>query len=214
MHKCKYVFLTVVSVFAAVLAGCATGDSVISPDFHARQPERIAIVEVSGDIRGNAPKNQVADFFSMELLGKGYRVIERSRVESVLAEQDFQRSEVTTTESASRMGEILNVPAVAMVDVDLSGEKVSLTGRIVETDTGEVLWIGTGRAGSGRLLATLGGAAAGAGAGSQVGGGSGRTAGVIGGAVLGGAAGDTLAPQTTRVVQRAIQRMIGDLPPR
>ncbi len=207
------VILPVVSFFLS-LSGCATGESVVAPAFYELSPERIAIVDISGDIRGDAPKNQVGEYFAMELIRRGYDVVERGRVESILKEQDFQRSDVTTSEGAARMGEVLNVPAVAMLDVNLVGEKLSLTGRIVDTETAVILWMGSGRGGSGQALATIGGAAAGAAAGSQVGGGSGRTVATVGGAVLGGAAGHTLAPQTARVVQRAIKRMIRGLPER
>lgn len=41
--------------------GCATGDSTISTAFHEVETEKIALVDVSGDIRGEAPKNQVTE---------------------------------------------------------------------------------------------------------------------------------------------------------
>ncbi len=206
--------LVAVFIIAAFTKGCATGESVISPAFKEDPPNQIAIVDISGDIRGSVAKNQVGDYFAMELFRKGYEVIERRRVEHILEEQDFQRSDVSSSQEAARIGELLNVPAVAMLDISTRGEKLSLTGRIVRTETGSVLWIGSGRGGSGQTLATIGGAAVGAVAGSQIGGGSGRTAATIGGAVLGGVAGHSLSPQASRMVQRTIKKMIKELPER
>ncbi len=197
-----------------LFVGCTTGEHVVSPAFHETNPDEVAVVDISGDIRGDAPRNQIDDFLTMELVEKGYVVIERERVNSILEEQDFQRSDRTTDEEAARIGEILNVPAAAMVDVNVDGEKVSLTGRMVDVETGEVLWIGSGRGSSGRSLATIFGAITGGLLGSQVGGGSGRTIATVSGGVLGGAAGDTLAPQTARVVQKSIKEMVKDLPAR
>lgn len=192
--------------------GCATSDSVISPAFHEIKPDKVALVAISGDIRGEAPKNQVEDFFVAEMLRKGYRVIERSRVDKVLAEQDFQHSDRTTDSNAARLGKVLNVPAVITLDANVEGEKVSVTGKMINTETAEVLWVGTGGGGSGGTLATAGGAVLGALAGSQVGGGSGRIVGGVTGGVLGGAAGKSLSPQTAKVVKKAIQQMVSELP--
>ncbi len=192
--------------------GCATSDNVISPAFHEIKPDKVALVAISGDIRGEAPKNQVEDFFVAEMLRKGYRVIERSRVDKVLAEQDFQHSDRTTDSNAARLGKVLNVPAVITLDANVEGEKVSVTGKMINTETAEVLWVGTGGSGSGGTLAAAGGAVLGALAGSQVGGGSGRIVGGVTGGVLGGAAGKSLSPQTAKVVKKAIQQMVSELP--
>lgn len=212
--KFNHRFLTCMSLCLALLwlSACATGESTVSPTFNSANLEKLALVDISGDIRGDAPKNQVEDFFTQEMFKKGYRLIERSRVNKVLNEQDFQHSDRTTNAEAAQIGRILNVPAVIMLDVNVAGEKVSITGKIVDTETAEIMWVGTGRGGSGGLVATIGGAVAGAAAGSLIGDGSGRTAAAVGGGVLGGAAGQTLAPQTARVVQRSVQEMVKELP--
>lgn len=194
--------------------GCATGDSTISPAFNEVKPEKIALIDISGDIRGDAPKNQVEDFFIAEMLEKGYRVIERSRVNKLLDEQDFQQSGRTTDSEAAEIGKILNVPAVVTLDANVEGEKVSVTGKMIDTETAEVLWVGSGGGGSGETMATAGGAVIGAITGSQVGEGSGRVAGGVAGGVLGGAAGKALSPQTAKVVKNAISHMVEELPDR
>ena len=159
------------------LVGCATGESTISPAFHDLNPEKVALVDVTGDISGDAAKNQVEDFFIAEMMKKGYRVIERSRVNEVLQEQDFQRSDRTTDSESAKIGKVLNVPAVMTLDANVEGEKVSVTGKMIHAETAEILWVGTGGGGSGETLATAGGAILGAVAGSQVGKGAGRVVG-------------------------------------
>lgn len=202
------------SIVLLILAGCATGDSTLSPAFDEVNPEKVALVDVSGDINGEAPKNQVEDFFIAEMLEKGYRVIERSRVNKLLDEQDFQQSGRTTDSEAAEIGKILNVPAVVTLDANVEGEKVSVTGKMIDTETAEVLWVGSGGGGSGETMATAGGAVIGAITGSQVGEGSGRVAGGVAGGVLGGAAGKALSPQTAKVVKNAISHMVEELPDR
>lgn len=213
MKKAKSVFWLLVCGVMICMQGCATGSSTFSPAFQAVSLDRIAVVEVSGDIQGQAPKNQVEDFFAMELLRKGYRVIERTRVESILEEQDFQHSEFTSSEAAIEKGRILNVAAVVMLDVAVAGEGVTVTGRMLDPETGEILWMGTGSGGTRKTLATVVGAAAGAMGGHQVRGRS-RTLATITGGVLGGAAGHALAPEIAQVVQNAVREMVRDLPQR
>lgn len=214
MNKCKKTATVAACIASLWLFGCATTDQVVSPQLQQNRPEKVAVVDISGDIRGNAKKNQVGDFFARELMRKGYRIIERERVQSVLDEQDFQQSDRTTKREAAEIGKILNVPAVAMLDVNVDGQKLSLTGRMVDVETGEVLWIGSSRGGSGEALSTVGGAIVGGLLGSTIGSGSGRTAAIVAGGVLGGAAGNTLAPQTARVVEKSIKRMVEGLPRR
>lgn len=204
----------VLFIAALLFIGCATGESTISPAFHELNPEKVALVDISGDIRGDAPKNQVEDYFVAEMIKKGYRVIERSRVNKILDEQDFQRSDRTTNAEASDIGKVLNVPAVITLDANVDGEKVSVTGKMIDAETAEVLWVGTSRGGSGQGLASVGGAIGGAVLGSQVGSGAGKVAGGIAGGVLGGTAGKAMSPQTARVVQKAIKQMVEDLPDR
>lgn len=214
MVKCKTIMKLSICTVAILLFGCATGEHVVSPKLQKTNIDKIAVVDISGDIKGDVNKNQIGDFFAMELIGKGYDVIERERVQEILDEQDFQRSGRTTKTEAATIGKILNVPAVAMLDVNVDGQKVSLTGRMVDVDTGQVLWIGTSRGGSGSTLSTVTGAVAGGLLGSQVGSGSGRTAATIAGGAVGGAAGNAMAPQTSRVVQKSIKKMVKELPSR
>ncbi len=212
MNKLRFSGLMMICAAALILNGCATGESVVSPGFREASPDRVAVVDITGDIRGDAVKNQVEDYLSMEMMKKGYRVVERSRVQQVMEEQDFQVSDRTSAREAARIGEIMNIPAVMMLDVKIDGEKLSLTGRMVDSQTGEVLWIGSGRGGTGRTMATLGGAVTGGLLGTQVGAGRGRDIATVTGGVLGGAAGYTLAPQAQRMVQRAIGQMVDELP--
>jgi hypothetical protein len=115
----------------------------------------------------------VEDTFLECLLAKGYALAARSDVDSVLREKKFQESGATE-ELATSIGKILNVPAVMLVRVtdftteqrqrDASSVHVSLGARLVNVETGAILWTGNhsasssspGRAGaSGVLLSTV-----------------------------------------------------------
>jgi len=165
---------------------------------------------VEGDIAGEVAKNQLADYFVMELLKKGYAPIERAKVQALLKEQKFQASDITTKEGTAKAGKILNVKTVLLINVPKFGDKISMTARMVDLEDGSILWLGSGSGESGELLYTLGGAAAGAAAGATVTDDS-RT-GAIAGGVLGGVAGQVLTPQTAAKARKIVQKMCKGLP--
>lgn len=201
---------------ALITGGCATGkgESYVKADYDFGKLTKIAVVEVSGSVQGEAVKNQISDFFQMELLKKGYTVVERSRVQTLLKEQQFQTSEVASDQDAAKAGRILNVPAVMLVNIPKFKEDLNMTAKIIEVEDGSVLWIGSGSGSTGKTLSTIVGAAAGAAAGAAVGGRDTRdrvAGGVIGG-VLGGVAGNALSPQQAEQVQKIIKKVCENLP--
>jgi outer membrane lipoprotein SlyB len=194
--------------------GCASGESYTQAGYNFSKIDKVAVVEIVGDIKGETAKQQVFDYLAMELLKKGYNVIERQQVQSVLEEQDFQRSDLTTTQGAAQAGRILNVPAVMVANINVPGERISMTVKMIDTETASIVWMGSGYGTTGRTLATLGGAALGAGAGTALGGdSSGKVVGGVAGGVLGGMAGHGLSPQIQSQVQKVIQKICAGLPP-
>jgi hypothetical protein len=210
---CICTLLTVV-----VAGGCASqkGESYSRVDFNFSTLDKVAILDVSGAVPGEAAKNQIADFFNMELIQRGYTPIERSEVQKLLKEQEFQASDITSNTDAARAGNILNVPAVLLVNIPTYKEEMNMTAKIINVEDGSILWVGSASGSTGKTLSTIVGAAAGAAAGAVVAGGDTRdrvAGGVIGG-VLGGVAGNALSPQQAEQVQKLIKKLCKDMPPR
>jgi hypothetical protein len=204
-------------LFAAlIIGGCASnkGESYLRGDYDFSKVTKIAVVEVSGAVHGEAVKNQIGDFFSMELLKKGYTPVERAQVQALLKEQKFQASDVTTDEEAARAGKILNVPVVMLINIPTYKEEMNMTAKMIDVEDGSILWIGNGSGSTGKTFTTVLGAAAGAAAGAVVAGGDTRdkvAGGVIGG-VLGGVAGQALSPQQAEQVKKIINKVCAELP--
>lgn len=201
---------------ALIVGGCSSGkgESYLRADYDFSKVTKIAVIEVSGAVRGDAVKNQIGDFFSMELLKKGYTPVERAQVQALLKEQKFQASDVTTNEGAAKAGRILNVPAVMLVSIPTYKEEMNMTAKIIDVEDGSILWIGSGSGSTGKTFTTILGAAAGAAAGAAVAGGDTRdkvAGGVIGG-VLGGVAGQALSPQQADQVKKIIKKVCAELP--
>ena len=210
----------IISVLAACMfAGCASerGESVIMPGFDFSSISKVAVLDPSGDIYGETVKNQVATFFEMELMSKGYRCIARTEIKKLLDEQDFQASDVTSEADAAKIGKILNVPVVMLVNIPKYDSKMTVTAKMVQVETGDILWIGEGSGSTGKGLATVAGAVLGAAAGAVVAGGdsSDRVVGGVIGGVVGGVAGNALSPEQEEQFRKVIKKKVcKDLPPR
>ena len=203
---------------ALLVSGCATGtgESFVRTGYDFSHLDKVAVIEVSGAVRGEAAKNQIGDFIAMELLKKGYTPVERAQVQALLKEQKFQATDVTSTEGAVRAGRILNVPAVLLVNIPTYKEEMNLTIKMIDVEDGGILWLGSGSGRTGKTLSTILGAAAGAAGGAVVAGGDSddRVLGGVIGGVLGGVAGHALSPQQAVQVQKIIKKICVELPPR
>ncbi len=212
--------LTCLLAAVTFVAGCAseTGESQGRVGYDFGKLDKVAVIDVTGIVMGDAAKNQIGDFFVLELLKKGYAPVERSQVQALLKEQKFQTSGMTSTEDAAKAGKILNVPAVILVSIPDYKDEMSITAKMVSVEDGSILWQGTGYGRQGKLLATIFGAAVGAGAGAAgghaVGNRDGAVVGGIAGAVLGGAAGQALTPQQAEQVQKVVKEICRQLPSR
>ena len=208
----KNICICTLVALALFIAGCTSGESYTRADVDFNKIDKVAVIDVQGDIRGELAKNQIADFFTMELLKRGYKPVERAQVKSLLKEHDFQWQGLTPQEDAVQAGRILNVPTVLIVNIQSFKEQISLTAKMLDIEDGSILWLGSGTGKVGRTLSTLFGAATGVGAGVAVAGEDGKVLGGIAGGLLGAAAGQALAPQTAEKVQEIIKKMCQSLP--
>ena len=203
---------------ALFIGGCATskGESYSLVGFNFAELDKVAILEVTGAVRGEAVKNQIADLFQMELIKRGYSPILRSEIQKLLKEQEFQASDITSNEGAARAGQVLNVPAVMLINIPKYKEEMTMTAKLVNVEDARILWIGNGSGTTGKTFSTFLGAAAGAAAGAVVAGGdtNDRVAGGIIGGVLGGVAGQALSPQQEEQIQKIIKKVCESMPAR
>jgi hypothetical protein len=138
-------------------------------------------------------------------------------VQTLLEEQAFQATDITTDAGAAKAGKILNVPAVLLVNIPTYKEEMSMTAKMIDVEDGSVIWIGSGFGSTGKTFSTFLGAAAGAAAGVAVAGGdtSDKVAGGVIGGIAGGVVGQALSPQQAEQVQKIIKKKVCvNLPPR
>jgi hypothetical protein len=114
---------------------------------------KVAIVSVEGALSSEVAKDEIADFFAIELLERGYAPMGRAQVRASLAEQEAEDeiTDLTTPEGAVAAGLALDVPAVLTIKVPHFGEEISISATVIDVEDRSILWLatGTGRGGGG-----------------------------------------------------------------
>lgn len=213
----KIASVSIILTIVFLVGGCSSGEGSFLEGYDFSSIDKIAVVDVIGDTKSESVKTQIANFFEMELLEKGYSPIERAQVQVLLKEQEFQRSAVTPEENAVQAGKVLNVPVVMLINIPKFGENINLTAKMLDVEDGRVLWLSSGTARTGKLLSTVVGAAVGAAIGSVAGKAVDEDAGdtgAIAGGILGGAAAYTFSAQAAERARQAIDKMCKTMPAR
>ena len=131
----KILYISIVAMI--LISGChSSKDSSFRPDYDFSNINQVAIVSIEGAVQSQAAKNQIADFFMLELLKKGYAPMERSQVKAILNQQELESATLNSPEGAIEVGNILNVPAVVMINIPHFGENITMTAKMIDVETG------------------------------------------------------------------------------
>lgn len=134
----------ILAVIFLLVGGCSSQDSSFIPGHDFSDVDKVAIISIEGAVRSEAAKDQIADFFMMELLKKGYAPIERTQVRTLLQEQEFESEGFDDSEKVVETGLILNVSAVFTVSIPHFNSNISMTAKMISVTDGRILWMGTG----------------------------------------------------------------------
>jgi len=197
-----------------LLGGCRSSQkSSFRVGYDFSGVNKVAIAAVQGTLRSETAKDQIAEFFAIELLEQGYAPVGRPQVRASLAEREAAGAvdpnagsrDLTTNEAAVEVGRMLKVPVVLTINIPHFGEEITLTATMIDVEDGSILWLvnGSGR-GEGGLSGIFGLG------GSQ----AGRENDLLGGigGELGAASREPLSPQEAKRAQRIIKSMCKSLP--
>jgi hypothetical protein len=200
-----------------VIIGCSPrggGESSFRIGYDFESLDKVAIVAVEGSVRSELARDQIADFFAMELLRKGYAPIGRAQVKALLRERDLESIDLATVKGATETGLMLDVPAVLVADIPYFGKETSMTAKMINVEDGSIIWMARGSAKSKGTLASISGlfklkdVDADAGFGGQ----ENELFGEIAGDVLGGPTVGVLSPKEAREIREIVKTMCKSLP--
>lgn len=114
VNELRVMCLFLISAFAI---SCVSSQSFVKAGVDFNKYKMIAVVSFDSVMGNIAAQNEIADLFGMELLRRGFNLIERTQVDKLLKEQGFQASDYTTPENAAKLGKILNVQAIIVGNI-------------------------------------------------------------------------------------------------
>jgi hypothetical protein len=141
------------------------GDALAEGRFYIGKDERLVLKASHGKITVDSrtrieqpsdasdPSSYLTDALNREGMKAGFSAVERSKVEAILKEQEFSYSGAVDPSQAARLGKLMGADAVLICqasdkyDPEYESWEVTLSGRIVSVETGEILYTCRARGG-------------------------------------------------------------------
>lgn len=214
----KIILILIVTTLIA--GGCKTiGESYTSnssnrsSEFHS--VKSIAVVSING-VTGTQ-NELLANYINTEFIKRGYVVVERKQIKEIKKEIDLQQGNITSTENAVKVGEVVNVDSVVICNIHIDDEKMELGMKLIETETGKIVWIGNGKGTADGNFGTVTGIIIGATVGVLAGEGAdfdrgGKALAGVAGGLIGGYTGRSLTPSQTELAKKIIRKTCRKLP--
>ncbi|MHC4426154.1 MAG: hypothetical protein ACYSYV_08665 [Planctomycetota bacterium] len=199
------------AIAVLLIGGChSSQESSFRVGYDFTGVDKVAIVAVEGTVRSETARDQIADFFAMELLEQGYAPVGRAQARALLKGQGSELTDLSATEGAVEAGLLINAPAVLAISIPHFGKQISIAAKMINVEDGSILWLASGSDKSGGTFSTFFGWAWAEGAGA-----SGEGDDLLGGGTgggLGGTTGQPLSPQEARKAQSIVKKMCKSLP--
>lgn len=112
-----------------------------SLNIYSKSLENIAVVDFSSRGVKIDSASTISDLVRSEISKSGsFRVLERTNMDKVLSEYEFQSSGITNTENAVKAGKILNVKMLVYGSLSKLGNAYFISVTIVDIETGRIAY--------------------------------------------------------------------------
>ena len=201
------IVINILAIAILLIGGCRSQqESSFRAGYDFSTVNKVAIVAVEGAVPSEVAKDEIADFFAIELLERGYAPMGRAQVRASLAEQEAEDeiTDLTTPEGAVAVGLALDVPAVLTIKIPHFGEEISISATMIDVEDHSILWLATGSGKGGGTFSSIFGSKSG----------GSKDEGLLG-PIMGDVMGSTdqpLSPEDAERAQRIVKRMCRILP--
>lgn len=140
----------ILALASVVLLLCSCGLKVVevNRDYNLNWARRVAVLEFEATEAHRELGSMASDLFAKHLLHIGYDVVERQKLSVVLAEHRLNLSGAVNQEQIKHVGELSGVDALLTGSVPIyrmtgkaKKEEVGVTCRLIDVQTGEVIWV-------------------------------------------------------------------------
>ncbi len=133
----KLIYILTITLFC--VTGCLSRTSSYQTNFDFSQIDKIAILSVDGQVQSEEAKGQISNLFVIELLNKGYAPIPLAQCEAKL--RSIAESNSPAQNDYEKIGEILEVPALLLVDIPVLDNDIFISAQLINSKNGSVLWM-------------------------------------------------------------------------
>lgn len=164
----KKLFLLV--LFVVIFSSCSSERFAIKNGYDFSKVKRVAVMGFSSSDSTSNSGDVVSDEFVLELLNRGYEVVERSKINTVLTEQKMSLNGEVDSQNIKKIGGLLGVDAIITgsvitykadrnttviynstkdknsstdMKVKITEAEVGLNARMIDISSGEVIWSGS-----------------------------------------------------------------------
>ena len=143
----------VLAIGVLLLGGCRPSQkSSYRVGYDFSSVNKVGIVAVQGSLKSETARDQIAEFFAIELLEQGYAPVGRPQVRASLAdlasesegESQTELRNLTSNEAAVEVGRMLKLPAVLTINIPHFGEEITITATMIDVEDGSILWLANG----------------------------------------------------------------------
>lgn len=100
--------------------------------------QRVAVLDFNAGVGvSQADVDGISAIFNTYFSPRGYTLVERTQIDRVIDEQNFQRGKLTQTQMV-RIGQILNVSKVVIGDVNIVMNQYNVDVRVVNVESGTI----------------------------------------------------------------------------
>ena len=100
--------------------------------------QRVAVLDFNAGVGvSQADVDGISAIFNTYFSPKGYTLVERTQIDRVIDEQNFQRGKLTQSQMV-RVGQILNVSKVVIGDVNIVMNQYNVDVRVVNVESGTI----------------------------------------------------------------------------
>lgn len=194
------------------LAACSSPkvETYVKQGFEPADYPRVAVVDAATGSTHAGSRQAVVDEFVLRMLQQGMDVIDAGSVTAAKENLGLSNAGMATADERSRIAEALDVPGLLVVNLASDGELVSITAKLYDTASTDMVWMASGTKKVRSTLAAVGAGAAGAAAGYAMGG----SGGAIAGGLVGSGAGRALAPKELETAKKVVDSLVGEFPTR
>ena len=134
------------------LVGCSSyydtpANSYLRVGYDFSQVDQVGIVSVFGAVQSNVIRTQIEDAFTAQMLQKGYAPVVSEFLTRQLVQIQFDATNSDGTNMhpdvfAIEAGRALAYSTMLIVNIPNFGDEISVTAKLLDSESGSVIWIG------------------------------------------------------------------------